>query len=144
MKIEKFTLEHYEELVDMYYEFTKEVYPDRKIGFKYSFYLAISEWINKKHDIVLAMNNDTVCGFSMCYVDEVDGLTEPMYRAEIAYVKPKYRRGRAAYMLYNNAYKYSKDIDMKIITLSRISNGTDKMVEDKFNLTKTYTMYEGV
>ena len=143
MKIRKFSIKDYEEVVNMHYEFCKEVYPNRAIGAKYAFYLLIDKWITSNCDIVVAYNKDEICGFSMCFVNNMDGLTEPVYQAEIAYIKPQHRKGRAAYLLYNNAYQYAKEQELKIVTLSRTINKVDEMVNKHFNLNKTYIMYEG-
>lgn len=142
IKLRKFTLYDYEELVDMHYEFTKEVYPDRKLGYRYSFYMIVNDWIEKKHDIVLAVKDDNICGFTMSYVDYVDGLTEPVYRGEIAYVKPEYRKTRVGHMLYSNVVRYAEELELKLVSMSRIENGIDKMVIKHFNAIPKYIMME--
>lgn len=143
MTLEKFSLKYYEQLVSMYYRFTVEVYPDRKIGYMYSFYRAVNEWIEKKHDIVLAIKDGYAVGFTVCFVNDMGGITEPVYVAEFAYVEPEYRNTRAGYLLYKNAYNYSKDINMKIVSMSRIENGVDKMVLKHFDVKPKYIMVEG-
>lgn len=143
MNIRRFTLDDYEEVVDMYYAFAKEVYSNRKLGYKYSFYKIVDEWIQRRYDIILATKDSAICGFSMCYVDDMDGITEPVYNANLAYVKPTYRNSRASYMLYKNSYQYAKDMNLKIVTIGRSENKVDEMMEKHFDLRKTYTMYEG-
>ena len=142
--LRKFTLKDYEELVDMYYSFCIEIYSDRKIGYKYSFYKAVDSWIQKKNDIILAVDGDAIVGFSMCYVDNMDGLTEPVYNADMAYVKEEYRKSRAGYLLFKNGYDYANDIGLKLVSLGRVENGVDKMIEKHFDLKKKYIMFEGV
>ena len=141
--LDKFKLSDYEELVDMYYEFNKDVYQNRKIGDKYFFYKAVMKWINQDADIVLSRDGDIVTGFSMCYKDMFGGLTETIYQCDLCYVKPAYRKSRSAYMLYNNAYEYAKELGLKICASGRVENGVDKMMMKHFGLEKTFTTLEG-
>lgn len=139
--LKKFQLSDYEELVDMFYEFTKECYKDRKIGIKYRFYERVNQWIDNKYDIILGLKDDDIIGFTLCYKD-MSGLTEPMYIAEIAYVKPEYRKSRIGYMLYMNSFNYAMEIGMNIETRSRVENNVDKMVAKHFNVKPTYIQFE--
>lgn len=143
MILRKFRLDDYEELVDMFYEFTSEVYSNRKIGSKYFFYRAVQEWINDKKDIVVAVNNDTIVGFTLAYVDDLRGITEPVYQGDICYVREEYRNTRAAYMLYKNVYNYGKELGLIINSNGRISNGIDKMVMKHFKASAKFTIMEG-
>ena len=145
MRLRKFTIKDYEVLVDMFYNFTCEIYSNRAIGTKYAFYKLVDSWIEKKHDIVFAVNNsEDIVGFTVAYIDHNNGITEPVYLGDIAYVKPEYRKTRASYMLYKNVYEYSKELNMKIVSNSRIENGIDKMVQKHFNAIPKYIMMEGV
>lgn len=144
IELSKFQLSDYEQVVNMYYEFTKEVYPNRKIGERYFFYKVVQKWINDGADIVIATEGMIPIGFSVCYKDEFGGLTEPIYQCDIAYVKPHKRKSRAAYLLYNNAYEYAKQLGLKVSTSGRTSNKVDKMMMKHFNLTQTFTTLEGV
>ena len=142
MKLRRFSLNDYEELVDMYYEFAKEVYMERKIGMRYSFYKSVDSWINEDRDIIVAYNGSELCGFTESYIDNNNGITEPVYMGEIAYTKPKYRKGRASYMLYNNVVEYAKQLGMTLVSFSRVENGVDKMVNKHFSPVKTYQQFE--
>lgn len=143
MKLREFTLNDYEALVDMYYEFCKEVYSDRQIGFKYSYYMVVSEWIKDNKNIVLAVdNNDSIAGFTLSYIDTMNGLTEPIYNGDIAYVKPDKRKTRAAYMLYKNVFEFAKEQGLKIVANGRITGNTAKMIEKHFNVKPTYLIFE--
>lgn len=142
MKVRLFTLSDYEEVVNMLYEMNKEVYQDRVIGHKYSYYMNVSDWITNKLDIYIAEKDGEICGFTMSYIDTYYGLTEPLYRGELAYVKPKYRRGKAAYLLYNNIVSKAKELGLIIVSHSRIENKVDKMVEKHFNAVPKYTVIE--
>ena len=136
-------LSDYEEVVDMLYMFYKEVYNDRKIGIKYRFYEKVIDWVNNKLDIIVSIHNDNITGFSLCY-KVTDGLTESYYMCDIAYVKEEYRKGRSAYMLYNNAKQYANENNLRIVTNSRIENGVSDMVKKHFKLEQKFIQMEGV
>lgn len=143
INIRQFMIPDFEEVVNMYYDFTKEVYPERDIGEKYFFYKKVIEWINDSYDVVLAYNEKEIVGFTMCYQDMCNGLTEPIYQCELAYIKPEYRKTRTAYLLYNNAYEYAKQLGMQISSNGRVENGVDKMMLKHFNLKPKFTVLGG-
>lgn len=145
MELRAFKLDDYEEVVDMLYSFMIEVFSeDRKISPKYFYYRQIQSWINQKKHIVLAVNKDnTIVGFSCCYIDEFDYLTESVYNCEYAYVKPEYRKTRAAYMLYKNGSSTAKELGLNLVSNGRIENGVDNMMEKHFNLQRKFTNFEG-
>lgn len=137
-KLVNFSLVHYEELVDMFYEFMKEVYYDRKIGLKYAYYIRVNEWIERKCHIVVCLKDDIPIGFTMSYIDNMGGLTEPVYQGEIAYVKPEYRKTRASYLLYSNVVQFAEESGIKLVSRSRIENGIDKMIKKHYNVVAKY------
>ena len=145
MRLTKFKLEHYEEIVNMYYNFNNEVYGSfRKIGSKYFYYKAVQSWINDNKHIVVACNKEgTVTGFSLCFVDDFYGLTESIYNCELCYVKPDYRNTRASYLLYNNGFSVAKELGLNISSSGRIENNVDKLMEKHFNLKPKFTNMEG-
>ena len=142
-KIRPFLLTDFEGLVDMYYDFTKEVYPNRKVGNRYFFYKAVQKWIASEADVVISIVDGNISGFSMCYEDMFGGLTETVYQCDICYVRERYRKGRSAYMLYNNSYSYAKDKGLIVNVSARVENGVDKLVASHFKLTETFKTYEG-
>ena len=145
MKIRTFVLDDYEEVVKMYFDFTTEVFSNRRtISPIYFFYKEITRWINSDKHIILACEDDKILGFSMSYVDSFNGLTQSIYNCEIAYVKPTYRKTRAAYMLYKNGYNMSKELGLNIHTNGRISNGVSKMMKKHFDLEEQFINFEGV
>ena len=139
--IRKMCLDDYEEVVNMFYDFYKEVHSNRIIGYKYRYYETVIEWVNENKDIVVCVKGDTIVGFTMSYIIS-NGLTKPFYQCEIAYVKPKYRKTRASYLLYNNAVNYAKENNLLIVTNSRIENGVSDMVQKHFGCKATYTVNE--
>lgn len=145
IKLREITLEDYEEVVKMYFDFTTEVFSDkRKISPIYFFYKEVTNWINSNKHIILAYEGNKVLGFSFSYVDNFNGLTEDIYNCEIAYVKPEYRKTRAAYLLYKNGYNMSIELGLNIHTNGRVCNGVSDMIKKHFNLEEQFINFEGV
>ena len=142
--LRQFQINDFEELVDMYYEFTKEVYHNRKIGDRYFFYRSVQDWINSKRDIVIAEDNGKILGFSKCWIDDMGGLTEAMYQCDFAYVKPLHRKSRVAYMLYHNANEYATKIGLKISSQGRVENGVSEMMSKHFGLEAKFIVMESM
>lgn len=142
MKLHKLTLADYEDVVNMYYEFTKEVYPDRQIGERYFFYKVVMAWINERKDIVIVSNGKENVGFSMAYYDENGGLTEPIYNGILVYVKPKYRKTRAGYLLYKNIANYAEEKNLTLMASGRVENGVDKMIKKHFDCKEMFINLE--
>ena len=142
-KIRPFQLTDFEEVVSMYHSFLVEIYPNRRIGTKYFFYKAVEKWVNNKADIVVSIVDGNISGFSMCYEDMFGGLTEPIYQCDICYVKDEFRKGRSAYMLYNNGFHFARDKGLTLSVGARVENGVHKLVANHFDLTETFKTYEG-
>lgn len=145
MKLRQITLDDYEEVVNMYYNFMIEVFGNkRQISPKYFYYKQVIDWINSNKHIIVAYNDKEICGFSLCYIDNMNGLTEDIYNAEVCYVKPEYRNTRASYMLYHNGSNMAKDLGLNLYVNGRIDNGVSKMIEKHFNLESTFINYERI
>lgn len=143
MILRKFTLDDYEEVVQMQYDFFTEIYPDRKISPKYFYYKAVQNWINDKKDIVLAINGKgTITGMSVSFVDEGESLTEPIYTTITLYTKPEFRKGKTSYLLLQNMSNYTKEINISWMSNCRIDNDTDKMIEKHFDCKRVFTNLE--
>lgn len=142
IQLRKFRLNDYEELVDMYYEFTKEVYQDRKIGPKYFFHKKVSEWINESKDIVMATKDNKVVGFTLAFVDDTSGITEPIYFGEIAFVRPDYRKTRAGYLLYKNVSNYATELNMTLVANGLATNGVSNMIKKHFDCKEMFINFE--
>jgi len=142
MTLHSITFDDYEEVVDMYYNFTKEVYPERTIGARYFFYKEVMVWINSRHHVTLAKKDGRIVGFSMSYVDDNVGLTNPIYNGVIAYVKPEYRKTRAAYMLYKNMSSWAKEHKMSIIANGLATTDVAKMIKKHFDCKEMFINFE--
>ena len=125
MTLRPFFLSDYDSVVDMYYEFVKEVFSNRKIGDRYFFSKAVMNWINTGKNIVVVEHNDEIVGFSMAFVDDNGGLTEPFYHGEVIYIKHNFRKSKAAYLLYNNGVEVAKDLGLISTANCRIQDGVD-------------------
>lgn len=146
MKLIEFQLQYFEDLVDMYYKFNTEVYGSfRKIGSKYFYYKAVQKWIDEGKHIVISINSELkATGFSLCFIDDFEGLTEPIYNCGICYVKPEYRNTRASYLLYNNGFNAAKELKLNIYSSGRIENNVDKLMNKHFNLEPKFMNMEGI
>lgn len=142
IQLRKFRLDDYKEVVDMYYEFTKEVYPNRKIGPKYFFYKKVSEWINDSKDIILAIHNEGIVGFTLAFIDDTSGITEPIYFGEIAFVRPEHRKTRAGYLLYKNVSNYAKEKELTLVANGLATNGVSDMIEKHFDCKRMFINFE--
>lgn len=143
MNLRRFKPEDFEDVVSMYHSFVSEIYPNRKINPKYFFYRKVQEWVSTGKDIIVCTKDDELVGFSMAYRDDTSGLTEEVYCGDIAYVKPDYRKSRAAYMMYNNMHKYAMELGLKITANGRVENGIDEMIKKHFNAVPTFISFEG-
>ena len=142
MTLYSFLLSDFEETVQMYYEFTKEVYPDRKIGEKYFFYKEVMSWVNKQNDVIIVKKDGIAVGFSMAYVDTNSGLTESIYSGVIAYVKPDYRKTRAGYLLYKNVSECANDKKMILMANGLVTNGVSNMIKKHFDCKEMFINLE--
>ena len=142
MKLRNFYLTDFEELVNMYYDFTVEIYPHRKISPKYFFYKAVGEWINSRKDIILAVKDDIIVGFTLAYKDDNGGVTEPIYFGEIAYIKPEYRKTRAAYLMYHNIVSYATEQKLILVANGLATTGVSKMIKKHFDCKEMFVNFE--
>ena len=124
MKLLPYNQVFYEDVVEMFYDMTKEIYPDRTIGFKQNFYRDVDKWsLDANVDVVMVVSDKDVIGFSKSFVDDNRGLTEPHYYTELTYIKPEYRKSRATFMLIDNIDKYANEMNVANVMHVRIDNG---------------------
>lgn len=143
MKIRKFEPCDFLEVVGMFKDFIKELYPNRKLGTDIAFIENVLNWIKlQRHIFVTTTNEGKITGFTMSYVNYNDYVTEPVYHGEIAYVKPMYRGGKSAYLLYNNVVHIADDIGL-ILTANAFENQFKiEQIQRKFNGKKIYISME--
>lgn len=134
MKIRNANLEDYEELVFMYKELTKVVYEGFEIGEDIFFYGAVQKWFQNKKDIIICEKDDgTITGFSLAKIEDV-GIVKPYYFGEIVFVKEEFRKGRSAYLLYNNGANYAKELGIPVLSKAFVGNNENKVdqIQAKF------------
>ena len=142
MILKSMKLPDFEEVVDMYYNFTKEVYPERQVGERYFFYKEVMSWINKGNHVTLAVKDGTIVGFSLAYIDDNSGLTNPIYNGVIAYVKPEHRKTRAAYLLYKNVSERAKELKLTLMANGLVTNGVSEMIGKHFDCKEMFMNFE--
>jgi len=129
MRLRVGTIDDYNELFAMYKDLLKTVYSDMKIGKDIFIHGAIQNWFRQNHDIVICETDEgVITGFTLAYVQDI-GIIEPYYMGEIAYVKPEYRKGRTAYLLYNNGVQYADKQGLPLVAKAFVGDGGRDRVE---------------
>jgi hypothetical protein len=116
VKIREFQEDDFEEIAQMYHSLLKEVYPNHNI--KPILYACknIMNWIDWNYDIMVTYKDDEITGFGLCYMDSMGGAVEDYYQGEIIYIKPEYRKGRSAYLIYHTAMIMADKYNMILAT----------------------------
>lgn len=121
-------LADYEELVAMYKELLKVVYHGLEIGEDIFVHGAVQNWYQKNNDIVIAENEaGVITGFSSAYVEDI-GVVQPYYYGDLLYIKEEFRKGRSAYLLYNNVVDYAKKKGLPVIAKAYVGNGNKEKI----------------
>lgn len=121
MKLRPARLTDFEELVVMFTDLIATVYDGFKMNEPIFFYGTVSLWYHGNRDIIVCEKDDgTITGFSVSYVEDPSYI-EPYYMGDIAYVKPEFRKGRTAYMLYNNVVDYAAQQGLPVIAKAFVS-----------------------
>lgn len=140
MVVRDFIQSDFNEVVDMYYKFMHEVYPNRHFKEKKHFEKSINLWIDLNYDIMITEKDGQITGFSVCMFDNLGGITDNFYTMEVIYVKPEYRKGLSTYTLVNFAVNYAESLGMIFEGLA--SEVTDSSLITSKHGTKLYTKYE--
>lgn len=129
MKLRPAQLSDYTELVEMYKELSKAVYQGMKIGEDIFFYGVVVDWFKTQKDVVICETEDgEIAGFTLAYIEDL-GIIEPYYYGDIAYVKPQYRKTKAAYKLYHNVVNYGKKQGLKVQAKAYVGGGNRDKVD---------------
>lgn len=122
-------LSDYKELVDMYKELISITYDGMTLGEDIFFYGVVTEWFKANKNIVICETDDgDIAGFTLAYMEDI-GVVEPYYYGDIAYVKPKYRKTKAAYLLYNNVVQFGKSLGVRVIAKAYVGGGNKDNVD---------------
>jgi len=117
----------FNEVVKMYKDLIETCYPFHKIGADNEFEEVITSWINKGYDVFIAEEKGTIKGFSVSFV-EPESVIEAYYRVAIIYIKKKFRKTKASYLLYANLLNISMLLELKLHCNVYLGNNSAKIV----------------
>lgn len=127
MQVTRASLNHYSKILKLYRKFLLEVYASREVKEDYFLAKVVQSWFEAKVDLFIVEYKSKVIGFSVSYVDTNGGTLSPVYRAEISYVLPKYRKTSAGYKLLHLPINLAKEYNLNVVSKAAVYNGTDKL-----------------
>lgn len=125
MRIEK--CYEVEAISSLYYDFLYEIYTDRCIATLDQCKNIVQEWVDAKLDLYGLFDDTTIIGFSLSYIDTNSGTLKPVYRAEITYVIPFFRKTKGSYDLLTLPIKMAKMANLPVVSKSTVHNGVNNM-----------------
>ncbi|WP_373069808.1 N-acetyltransferase family protein [Sulfurimonas sp.] len=128
MNIRQATTADFTELVEMFKDLIKTVYHSNQLKDDIFFHGAVMDWFRSGKDIVIAEKDDEIAGFTLAYIQDL-GYINPYYYGDIAYIKPHFRKTRAAYLLYNNVVNYAKQLGLEVEARAFVGNGNKNSVD---------------
>ncbi len=144
IKLRLATLDDYNELRLMFKELLKTVYSDLKVGKDAHIDASVYDWFSSDKDVIISETDDgVITGFTVAYIQDIR-IVERYYYGDIAYVKPEFRKGRSAYLLYNNVVDYAKNtLNLPTIAKAFVGDGeADKVakIQERFGKSR-FTEY---
>ena len=147
MKLRPAVLTDYMELVEMYKDLIDVVYEGLEKGEEIFFHGTVQAWYQNKKDVIICETNEgVITGFSLGYVEDL-GFLKPYYYGDIAYVKPEFRKGRSAYLLYNNVVAYATQQGLPVIAKAFVSDKNENKVDKiqaKFGKPRFIEYFKGI
>ncbi len=130
IKIRPAQLKDFKEIAEMYKDLIVVVYKGLILNEDIFFYGAVQAWYQNKKDMVVSYEDTTekLTGFSLSYIDSF-GFMEPYYMGDIIFIKPEFRKGRSAYLLYNNVVEYADGQKLPLIAKAYIGDGNIDQVD---------------
>lgn len=129
MRIRKAELTDFEEIVKMYKDLLAVVYEGLKISEDIFIYATVIDWYKSGKDIMVCETDDgDIAGFTLAYVENLM-IIEPYYRGDIAYVKPEYRKTRAAYLMYHDVVNHGHSLGLKVESEAYVGNGNKESID---------------
>lgn len=110
------------DIVPLYEAFLYEVYKDRCIATLDTCTAIVQSWITAKIDIYLLYKDKDAIGLFMGYIDTQGGTLLPAFRAEIAYVKPGYRKTKKARELFLLPIQLASKVNLPVISKGSVYN----------------------
>lgn len=145
MTTRRAVIEEYEQVVDMFVTLINDVYPQRIKRERIFFYKSVLNWVNSGCDIMVAVaDGGELAGFSLCYIKD-EGIYDPYYYGDIAYVKPSFRNSKAAYLLYKSGSDMAQELHLPLVAKAYIGNGGRNRVgqiQEKFGMKPQFVEYE--
>lgn len=142
VKIREYQESDFLEIINMYHALLHEVYPNRNIKPIQYACRNVLNWIDWNYDIMVTYKGDEITGFSLCYMDSMGGVVDDFYQGEIVYIKPEYRKGRSAYLIYNTAMNIADKLG--VILSTNASDITESSHISKKLGQPLYTQFERI
>lgn len=128
------------QLVEMYMDLVSFAYPTRERAPKIVFYEIVLEWFVRKDRIRIVCNEEENVGFSLVTKHNAGGAVETYLDAEVTYIKEKHRKGRGAYLIYNDVFEFAKKMGMGIMSTS--TPDSSPIVNKRFGAQHAFNHYE--
>lgn len=128
------------DLVEMYMDLITYAYPYREYAPKIVFYEIVLSWFASEDRIRIVENDTEKVAFSLVTMNNAGGATDSYLDAEVTYVKEKYRKGRAAHMIYNDVYQFGIEVGLGIMSTS--TPDSSPLVDKRFGSKHTFNHYE--
>ena len=127
MKIRPLLIDDIGEVTAMFIALIQIVYPKHQKGLYDTFLHVVQSWVINKRDIFIAEHEGELVGFSLSYVIE-EKILEPYYQGDLLYIKPKFRKSKASYLLYANMLNISNNLKMPIHAKGYTQNDAGKIL----------------
>jgi hypothetical protein len=147
MKLRPATIHDYLELVEMFKELIATVYDGLEIGEEIFFHRTVHSWFTAKRNVIISETDDgIITGFTVGYIEDI-GIVKPYYYGDLAFVKEKYRRGRSAYLLYNNVVDYAEQLNLPLMAKAFVTEeNKDKVdkIQARWGKPRFVEYYKGI
>jgi hypothetical protein len=143
MKIKELNWNNQDEISQLVFMFNSLIFETFKDIALYDINEYVEEVLywKKRGDIYITVNDDNIItGFAYGYVMP-RSFTKSHYIGEYAYVKPKFRRGRSAYLLYNKIADRAMELKLPIFSKAYFPNNNVDKIISKFTDKKVFTEY---
>jgi GNAT superfamily N-acetyltransferase len=128
------------QLIFMFYSLIFETFEDIALSDMSEYVEEIMYW-KKRGDTYITLNDeDEITGFIYGYVVP-KSFTKSQYIGEYAYVKPEFRKGKSAYLLYNKIVDRAHELRLPIFGKAYLSDNNVDKILNKFADKKVFTEY---
>ncbi len=114
MKLRTFELKDLDEVTKMFIALIDIIYPKHQKGEYNQFLQTVKSWIISKKDIFIVETDEgEIAAFSLSYIEEYKFI-QPFYYGDSLYVKKRYRKSKASYLLYANILQIAEEKKLPI------------------------------